>query len=158
LNIGIRKATAEDYTAICALFDEIDALHRDNLPHLFKKPNGPSRELDYFLGLISDENVGFFVAELDGGLVGFVHTFIKAAPDIPVVAPRRYAILDGILVKSEIKHQGVGRMLIETIEEWTAAKGASSIELNVYEFNQVAITFYEMLGYKALSRKLAKEL
>jgi hypothetical protein len=57
MKIDIRRASVEDYSALCGLFDEIDAFHRINLPKLFQKPNGPVRELDYYLGLISDENV-----------------------------------------------------------------------------------------------------
>lgn len=42
------------------------------------------------------------------------------------------------------------------METWAVSKCASSIELNVYEFNQEAISFYEGLGYKTLSRKMNK--
>jgi ribosomal protein S18 acetylase RimI-like enzyme len=44
------------------------------------------------------------------------------------------------------------------IQDWALTKGASSIELNVYEFNETAISFYEKLGYQTLSRKMSKDL
>jgi hypothetical protein len=77
VEVSIRKATAEDYNALCELFDEVDALHRDNLPHIFQKPKGPVREQDYYWGLIANENVGLFVAEIGEKLVGFVHAVIR---------------------------------------------------------------------------------
>jgi hypothetical protein len=40
MEISVRKATAKDYNSLCELFDEMDALHRDNLPHIFQKPGG----------------------------------------------------------------------------------------------------------------------
>ena len=46
---------------------------------------------------------------------------------------------------------------MEKMQAWAIAKGATSIELNVYEFNEAAISFYESLGYQALSRKMSKE-
>ncbi|OQA95517.1 MAG: Acetyltransferase (GNAT) family protein [Chloroflexi bacterium ADurb.Bin222] len=49
-------------------------------------------------------------------------------------------------------------MLMGTVYEWALTKGASSIELNVYEFNKAAIAFYEKLGYETLSRKMSKAL
>jgi len=73
----IRAATADDYEVLCALFDEVDALHRDHLPHLFQKPTGPIRERAYFQGLITGENVGLFLAEVKGSAVGFVHGVIR---------------------------------------------------------------------------------
>jgi ribosomal protein S18 acetylase RimI-like enzyme len=47
---------------------------------------------------------------------------------------------------------------MDKMQEWSIAKGAISIELNVYEFNKVAIPFYEKQGYKIFSRRMSKEL
>ncbi|MGD9094002.1 MAG: GNAT family N-acetyltransferase [Anaerolineales bacterium] len=158
MEVSIRKATAEDYNALCELFDEVDALHRDNLTHIFQKPNGPVREYDYYLGLITDENVGLCVAEVGKKLVGFVHAFIMDTPVVPVFVPRRYAVVDSIGVKSEFQNQGIGRMLMVTVHAWAIETGATSIELNVYEFNKTAIAFYQSLDYETLSRKMIKTL
>ena len=158
MEISIRKATADDYNSLCKLFDEIDALHRDHLPHLFKKPGGAAREQDYYLGLIADENVALLVAEADEKLVGFGHTIVRDTPVFPVFVPRRYAIVEGIVVKSGFQNHGIGRILMDKMQEWATAKGATSIELNVYEFNKTAISFYERLGYQTLSRKMSKEI
>ena len=158
MTISVRKATTNDYNTLCELFDEIDALHRDNLPHLFQKPSGSVREQEYYSGLIADENVGLFVAETDGKLVGFVHAIVRYTPAFPVFVPRRYAIVEGIVVKSEFQNHGIGRILMGKIQEWAIVKGALSIELNVYEFNETAISFYERLGYQTFSRKMSKEI
>lgn len=158
MKIGIRKATVKDYPALLSLFDEIDVLHRDNLPDIFQKPKGPARELDFYLYLISEKGHGLFIAIIDRNIVGFGHAIVKEAADIPILVPRRYVIVDSIVVKSEYKNQGIGRMLMEAMEEWAAKEGATSIELNVYEFNAEAINFYGKLGYRNLSRKLSKDL
>jgi ribosomal protein S18 acetylase RimI-like enzyme len=158
MEISVRKATADDYNSVCELFDEIDALHRDNLPHIFQKPNGAAREQEYYSGLIADENVALLVAEVGGKLVGFVHALVRDQPALPVFVPRRYAIVDGILVRSGFQNHGIGRILMDKMQEWATARGATSIELNVYEFNEAAISFYESLGYQTFSRKMGKEL
>jgi ribosomal protein S18 acetylase RimI-like enzyme len=158
MKVNIRKAFAEDYDFLCTLFDEVDALHRAKLPHIFKKTDGPVREREYYLGLISDENIGLFVAELDGNVVGFVHVIITDAPDIPIFVPRRYAVVDSIIVKSGYKNLGIGRSLMKVMQEWSKAKGVTSIELNVYEFNSNAIFFYNKCGYEAFSRRMHKRL
>lgn len=158
MEISVRKATAEDYNILCELLDEIDALHRENLPHIFQKPSGAAREQDYYAGLIADENVALFVAKAGEKLVGFVHAVVRDPPTIPVFVPRRYAIVDNIVVKSGFQNHGIGRILMDKMQEWAIAKGATSIELNVYEFNKAAISFYERLGYQTFSRKMSKEL
>jgi len=158
MTISVRKATTNDYTTLSELFDEIDTLHRDNLPHLFQKPRGAVREQEYYSGLIADEHVGLLVAEADRKLVGFIHAIVRDTPVFPIFVPRRYATVESIVVKSEFKHHGAGRMLMDKMQEWAIAKGATSIELNVYEFNQTAISFYERLGYQTFSQKMNKEL
>ena len=158
MDISVRKATANDYSSLCELFDEVDALHRDNLPHIFQKPSGAAREQDYYSGLLADENVALLVAEAGEELVGFVHAIVRDAPTFPVFVPRRYAIVDSIVVKSGFKSHGIGRILMDKMQAWAIAKGATSIELNVYEFNKTAISFYKRLGYQTFSRKMSKDL
>lgn len=157
MEISIRKATVDDYNSLCELFDEVDALHRDHLPHIFQKPDGAVREQDYYLGLIADEDTALFVAEAGGKLVGFICAVVRDAPDFPVYVPRCYAMVDCIGVKSGFQNQGIGRTLMEKMEVWATAKGATSIELNVYDFNETAISFYEGLGFHGLSRKMSKD-
>jgi len=158
MDISVRKATANDYIPLCELFDEVDALHRDNLPHIFQKPCGTAREQDYYSGLLADENVALLVAEAGEELVGFVHAIVRDATTFPVFVPRHYAIVDSIVVKSGFKSHGIGRILMDQAQAWAIAKGATSIELNVYEFNETAISFYERLGYQTISRKMSKVL
>jgi len=157
MEISVRKATMDDYRALCGLFEEIDALHRAHLPHLFQKPGGPPREPDYYSGLIADENIALFVAEAGGGLVGAVHAMVRESPALPIFVPRRYAVVESIVVKSGFQNRGIGRALMEKMQAWAVAKGAAAIELNVYEFNQTAIAFYESLGYQVVSRKMSKD-
>ena len=158
MEISVRTATAEDYNSLCKLFDEGDALHRDNLPHIFQKPGGAAREPDYYLGLVADENVALLVAEVDEKLVGFVHAILRDTPAFPIFVPRCYAVVEGIVVKSGFQNHGIGKILMDKMQEWATAKGATSIELNVYEFNETAISFYERLGYQSFSRKMSKEI
>lgn len=158
MEISVRKATADDYNSLCELFDEIDALHRDKLPHIFQKPSGAAREQDYYSGLIADENVALFVAQAGEKLVGFVNAIVRDTPALPVFVPRRYVIVNGIVVKSGFQSRGIGKILMDKMQEWAIARGVTSIELNVYEFNETAISFYERLGYQTLSRKMSKEL
>jgi diamine N-acetyltransferase len=158
MDISIRNATPFDYIPICELFEEVDAMHRDQFAHLFQKPAGSVREHSDYMSWISDENVGLIVAVSDRQLVGLVHAMVRETPALPIFVPRRYATVDTIVVKSRLQNQGIGRMLMRKVEEWAISKGATSIELTVYEFNTAALNFYEKLGYQILSHKMNKEL
>jgi GNAT superfamily N-acetyltransferase len=158
MKLSIREAVASDHDDLCALFDEGDALHRENLPWIFQKPRGAVRERDHVLGLITDEAVGFFVAEVRDRLVGLICTVIRESSEIPIFVRRRYAVVDDVVIKREFRRTGIGRALMEKAHEWALAEGAGSIELNVWEFNQEAIEFYKTLGYETASRKMSKRL
>jgi ribosomal protein S18 acetylase RimI-like enzyme len=154
--IAIRAATAQDYDDLCALIDEVDALHRDNLGHLFQKPGGPIRDKDYILGLIADEDVGLFVAEAVGVVIGLVHVAVCESPPIPIFVPRRYAVVENLVVGQGFRQAGVGRALMEQAHQWAGAQGAAEVELTVYDFNEAARAFYESLGYETRSRHMCK--
>jgi ribosomal protein S18 acetylase RimI-like enzyme len=125
---------------------------------MFQKPPGPVRGRDHYLGLIADENVGLFVAESGESILGFAHAAIRETPDIPLFVPRRYAVLIDLVVRSGYQKRGIGRTLVDKAQAWAIAQRVTSIELNVFEFNENAISFYEKLGYRTLSRKMSKDL
>lgn len=158
MEVVIRQATVDDYQALCALFNEVDALHRDQLPHIFRKPTGPIRERAYYDVLIADENVGLFLAEVSGRAVGFVHGAIREAPALLILVPRRYAIIDNIGVKADYRGRGIGRKLVYHVHAWATAAGAGAIELNVHAFNTGAIAFYCRLGYEVASQRMSRSL
>lgn len=154
----IRKAMLQDYDELCGLMAEVDELHRINLPQRFREPEGPTREWEYFRSVIADENVGFFVAEDDGELVGFVHVVVRDSRDIPILVPRRYAFIDSIAVREELRGTGIGRALMERAHEWAVSMGAPKMELNVFEFNEDAVAFYRKLGYRTVWREMSRPL
>jgi hypothetical protein len=49
MDVTIRPAISDDDEAIRAVLDEVDALHREAQPHLFRKPDGPVREREDIL-------------------------------------------------------------------------------------------------------------
>ncbi len=158
MELTIREAVASDLARLCTLFDEVDALHRDRLPGIFQEPKGAARERDYLLGLIEDEATGFFVAQVGQRLVGLVCVAIRQAPELPIFVPRRYAVVDELVVEQASQRAGIGRALMEQAQAWAVAAGAESMELNVWAFNRSAIEFYETLGFTTASRKLSKPL
>lgn len=154
----IREATPADYDDVSALYAQVDALHAERLPFKFQPIEGPARSRVYIESLIKSSRVGLFVAEVDGDIVGVVKATIESAPDFPLFVPRRYATVDDLTVDEGYRRQGIGRALMDRAHEWAEEKGATSVTLTVYEFNQAALDFYRALGYETLSRHMRKPL
>ena len=156
--MNIREATPRDYQRLCTLIDQVDGLHREHLPHIFQKAEGPTRQREYVLGLIAADNVGVFVTEQDGRLIGLVVVIVRVSSDIPILVPRTFALIENICVDRDHRNQGIGKALVEHAQLWAKEKGANSIELTVYEFNTDAREFYESLGYFTESRRMTRRL
>ena len=156
--IIIRRVVEQDYEVYCGLFYEINELHRLALPDIFQHPVGRIIEKEYFLNLLEDENVAIFFAENEGQTAGFVYVLIRETPSNPLLVPRRYGVLDTLVVHPAYQRMGVGRTLMHQAEEWAASLGVREIELNVYEFNRGAQAFYHRLGYAAFSHKMGKKI
>lgn len=158
MDIAIREAKEQDYESLCGIIDQVDSIHEGALPERFKGSGGRPREREYIVNAIRSAAVGLFVAQKESDLVGLVHVVIRDVPDIAILVPRRYAVVDNLAVREDQRRGGVGLALMERAEEWARTKGATSIELNVYAFNKVAQRFYRELGYEILSHRMTKTL
>ena len=154
----IREATQADYTGLCAVFAEVHALHLEALPHIFREPAGPALSAEYVDEIIAEQGAALFVAEREGQIIGLVYLSQDEAPDQPILMPRRYVSIHTLAVRKGCRHVGVGRALMERAHRWAHDQGVSEIELNVWEFNKMAIQFYEQLGYATASRKMSTQL
>lgn len=158
MDIKIRKATKDDYSRLMPLFEQGDALHREHHPDLFREPQGPPRTKDYFDALIESEDVAIFIAEEEGSPIGLIQVFLRSPADIPILVPRKFAVIDNIIVDENYRGGGVGRQLMHKAHEWAMEKNAYDVELNVYDFNQGALSLYESMGYRIVSHRMSKPL
>jgi len=158
MNIALRQATEQDYATYCNLLNEINDQHCVALPGIFQKPSGVIFEQEYFISLLANADLAIFLVETEGRPAGFVHVLVREAPTYPLLVPRRFAIIDTLVVSASFRRGGAGKALMRKAEEWAASRGAVAVELNVYEFNQSAQGFYRRMGYTTLSRKMSKPL
>jgi diamine N-acetyltransferase len=156
--LSIRPATIDDYDGVALVFDEIDALHRQALPHIFRAVAGHALERAYFESTIADPEMDWIVAEHAGEIVGFISVRVLHAADRPILAPRHFVEVDSLAVRADHYRAGVGRALMAAAERWVAERGLHEIELSVWEFNQGALAFYEELGYITERRKMRRDI
>ncbi|MGC9017961.1 MAG: N-acetyltransferase [Caldimicrobium thiodismutans] len=99
---------------------------------------------NYFKWLYKRDKEGFFVAEVDGKIVGF------AAGDANWINSEGEKVLEihEIFVIPEMRGKGIGTKLIEKLLEYGKKKGLKLAELWVGEKNYKAIEFYKTLNFK----------
>lgn len=158
MKFHIREGNQKDYKGISEVFGEVDSLHRKALPHIFREPVGPARTEEFISLIISDENAALFVAETDGQIIGLAQVMIRKTPPIPIMVPRRYAVLENLVVRDGYRRLGIGTSLLERAHQWALSKEASQIESNVWECNEEAIVFYRKQGYSTARRWISRPL
>lgn len=142
-DVRIRLLREDDYDAARALYEQVQSLHTENLSHIFAPTEVFDR--DFFAQMLSTSGATL-VAELDGRVVALCVMQCKTAPNVPTFQPRRYAYVDDLCVDEACRRRGIGRSLMTAVFMLARAHGVSSIELNVWGFNESAIRFYESLG------------
>src|SRR5215831_15484617 len=106
--VEIRRATMDDYDAVCALFRELDAHHVELLPDNFRPFGGPARPAEKFREKVSSPDKAFFVAVSRGTLIGFVDVQRDSSPSFPMFRPNDFALVDNLFVVSKFRNTGIG--------------------------------------------------
>lgn len=152
----IRKAEKEDFSALCDLFFYLFQQQHLGEPELFRKPdeNDESereRLLSYLLDTLDKTNQVFLLAICGSVCLGFVHVLLHTSPESPTV-PFRQVRCEGwiqhIVVLPDFQGAGIGQALVQAAKDWAHKEGATSVGLQVWGFNQGAVTFFEKLGHK----------
>ncbi len=134
--IVIRRGTRKDLAKIPEILMEsykgIEEYGEENIDKARK----------YIEDLYEEDPECFFVAEIDGEIVGFIfcNRFWYSKFE-----HSRVGAIHEIVVLPSHRHEGIGKLLIDTaIKEL----GAGKVELWVGEKNEKAIKFYEKLGFE----------
>jgi len=157
----IRLAESTDYHAACRLYAEADALHAHERPDRFRPTDRPARSQRLFDAHLADPDQALFVAEVDGDVVGLVRVQALErleVPDVPALAPRRYAMVQELVVAQTHQRRGIATLLMREAHRWARDCGLTQVELSVYDFNQPALRLYQNLGYAHDSRRLFRNL
>jgi len=154
--IRVRPARLEDGPAAAALLREIDDLHAAIAPAYFC---AGARAQSEWRGLLEDGTALALVAEAGpGGLAGLLVVRIYDTPQSPTMVPRRRGHVESVVVAAGRRRRGVGRRLMDEAGAWARAAGAVELVLSIWEGNADAEAFYARLGYRPLSRVLARSL
>ena len=142
---SVRRAEARDIPAILNLLVQVDMVHHNGRPDLFKGPatKYSAEELERIL---ADEETPVFVCTNEQGRV-LGHGFcIMQHSGGQLMEEHTTVYIDDICVDESARGQGVGRALYEHILAFARGKGAYNVTLNVWTCNPGAMAFYEKLG------------
>ncbi len=154
----IRFAREEDLDQVNVLRKQVNDLHVAGKPEVFK-PGFCDQLRDYILFIFADPRQKIVVAEDDAGVIcGFAVLNHITRPENPFMFVRDYLDIDEFCVDAGHRRQGVASALIAFIRDWAKEQGFTRLELNMWEFNQGALAFYEAAGFTTFRRYMEMKL
>ena len=145
----IRRAIPEDISRIQDLLSQIDLIHHNGRPDLFKI--GTKYTDSEICELLKDDSRPVFVYVDDDGLVlGYCFGIIEVIEGDNIRPYMKTFYIDDLCVDETCRGQKIGRQLYSYVREYAKQIGCYHITLNVWEMNPRARAFYESLNMKPL--------
>ena len=157
MNVEIRKALPQDHAAgVRRLSEQIAAQHLAGRPQTFRADRKHYEEAD-FLQLLTQEDRPIFVAADDSArVVGYAFCILQRLENHPALRDCTFLHVDDLCVDEACRRQGIGRKLLDTASAHAKENRASYIDLNVWDFNEDAIRFYERCGFSGRMRRMER--
>lgn len=153
----VRFAQEKDLERINELRKQVNDIHVEGRPDIFKAGFGTELR-DYAKILINGENTDILVAECDGMICGMACVDYVNKSETPYGKARTFYHVQEIAVDANHRRQGVAKELFEFMIEDAKKRKLGKIELDVWEFNDLAIEFYQAVGFKQMRRWMEYEV
>ena len=145
--ITVRPATKDDIPSLMSLLVQVDMVHHNGRPDLFRGPTTKYTEAE-LAAILSDPATPVFVGVDESGRV-LGHGFcVMQHAGGRLMEEHDTLYIDDICVDENARGLGVGRALYDHILAFAREKGCYNVTLNVWTCNPGAMKFYEKLGLK----------
>ena len=144
----VRRAQTKDIPAILKLLIQVDMVHHNGRPDLFKGP-ATKYNAEELEKILADENAPVFVYEDENGkITGHAFCIHKQITGDHVLTDVKTLYIDDICVDEDARGNGVGRALYGHVKDYAIKNHFYNMTLNVWTCNPGALRFYEALGMK----------
>ena len=142
----IRKAISTDIKRIIELLHQVNMVHAEIRPDLFKPHTTKynEQELD---ALLTDDLSPIFIYD-DGSVQGYAFCQIKEVKDNILLQDIKTLYIDDICVDENARGRHIGKALFEYVRDYARSIGCNNITLNVWEGNDAALCFYKNMGMR----------
>lgn len=147
----VRFAEEKDLGRINELRKQVNDIHVEGRPDRFKTGFGAEIR-EYAKVMISREKSDIIVAERDGLICGMACVDYVNKKETPYGYARNFYHVQEIAVDEKYRRQGVAKELFEFMIADAKKRNLNKIELDVWEFNESAIEFYQAVGFKQTRR------
>ncbi len=142
----IRKANKNDIGRIIELLHQVNMVHHEIRPDLFKSYTTKYNEQE-LEALLDNDSKPIFVYD-DGEVLGHAFCQITDVKNHKLLQDAKTLYIDDICVDEKARGKHVGKALYEFVRDYAKSIGCYNITLNVWEGNDPALSFYKNMGMK----------
>ncbi len=141
----VRFAMENDIPAIMELLKQVNRVHQEGRPDLFKLATKyTEKELSDILK--NDKTPVFVYEDADGKILGHGFCVLQRPENTNLLHDLLTLYIDDICVDEAARGRKVGRKIYEHIVSYARRCGCYNVTLNVWSCNPGAMKFYESLG------------
>jgi ribosomal protein S18 acetylase RimI-like enzyme len=157
-SITCRHATAVDVPAICELGQLLNAIHHAARPEIYTAATHDfSRDAPHWMSFLEGPGQIVFIAHVDGVAAGFITASLSSGSG-PLMQPMKFVRIGSVCVAERFWGNGIGRKLVNLVQEWGTQQGAKDIRLAVWTFNAPAVRLYEEMGFQTRAFEMGMPL
>lgn len=150
----IRPATEEDAPAISALNADVQEIHAQAVPHLFKPPSPETFPPARIAELMADPDNYFFLALEGQEPAGYVYAQIRHLAENSFHYRFDLVHVDQISVRPAHRERGCGTGLLQAVRSLAREKGIETVALDVWTFNTDAFAFFASQGFQCFNERM----
>ena len=140
----IRKAKKEDIESIIVLLHQVNMVHHEIRPDLFK-PHTTKYDEQELETMLNDESNPIFVFD-DNMVLGYAICQVSEVMNNHLLEDIKTLYIDDICVDENARGKHVGKALYEYARDYAKSIGCNNLTLNVWEGNVPALHFYRSMG------------
>ncbi len=143
MNTIVRSARIEDYNAVITILNQVQQMHVDWRPDIYRPTDNLIPEESFEKLTESDT---FFVAEMEGTIVGVLEIVFRHI-ESPSHVTRSVIFIDTMAVDEKYRGMGIGHLFFDKVKEIREEKNCDGIELQVNAKNKAAYEMYRKYGF-----------
>jgi GNAT superfamily N-acetyltransferase len=133
-----RRATIADIDVMTGLLYQLFSIEED---FTF---NAENQKKGLALIIESEQSAVALVAEHEGKVIGM----LTAQTNISTAEGGIAAVLEDMVIEKELRGKGIGKQLMQAMEQWARDKGIKRLQLLADKTNTPALAYYNKLGWK----------
>lgn len=142
----IRRAEKKDISKVLELLVQVNMVHHNGRPDLFKGPATKYTEQELET-IFADDNTPVFVSVNEDDIVeGYAFCILKQLLNDHILTDVKTLYIDDICIDENCRGKHIGSQIFEYVKNYAKSIDCYNVTLNVWSCNPGAMKFYERCG------------